>query len=195
MKSFFKLVLAVALMSTIACSKKDEGGGALDDLDPRNKEQVAEMEQEALAEGVVEQLAIGEDTGCKRETCRLWILVDKATQTAQIFIDGELAYEWLVSTGAAGHGTPDFDKRPNGRIYNRYSSTKFPGGDYNGLGNMPYAMFIEGGFAIHGTTRGNFSKLGKRASHGCVRLHPDNAKILNETLRAIGVADAWITIQ
>jgi hypothetical protein len=52
-------------------------------------------------------------------------------------------------------------------------------------GNMPFAVFIKGGFAVHGTTGGsdwgNISKLGTTPlSHGCVRIHPLNAKAFNE---------------
>jgi lipoprotein-anchoring transpeptidase ErfK/SrfK len=56
--------------------------------------------------------------------------------------------------------------------------------------DMPYAMFFsapgrpnEGGFALHAAGSGAIWKLGKRASAGCIRLHPDNAKAMfNELL-------------
>jgi lipoprotein-anchoring transpeptidase ErfK/SrfK len=59
---------------------------------------------------------------------------------------------------------------------------------------MPYAVFIEGGFAIHGTMRSNWKYLGQRASHGCVRLHPDNAFIVNRLVRQYGVENTWIQV-
>ena len=102
---------------------------------------------------------------------------------------------WPVSTGINGRNTPNFETHPNGRIYDRYTSKKFPGGDFNGLGNMPYAVFISGGFAIHGTGKGNWPKLGSRASHGCIRLHPDNALIFNRLVRKNGISEVWITVQ
>lgn len=132
---------------------------------------------------------------CYRQSCPVWILVDKATQHAYLYVNGVHTYSWLVSTGTPGHGTPNFDRHPNGRIYDRYTSTKYPGGDWNGLGNMPYAVFIEGGFAIHGTGRGNWGKLGRRASHGCIRLHPDNGYIFNRLVRQYGIYKTWITVQ
>lgn len=134
-------------------------------------------------------------SNCYRMTCKVYALVVKAEQQLYLYVDGKLEATWPVSTGTPGHGTPDFDKNPNGRIYTRYSSRKYPGGDYEGLGNMPYAVFIEGGFAIHGTGRGNWSKLGRRASHGCIRLHPDNAKIFNSLVRENGIYNTWITVQ
>ena len=132
--------------------------------------------------------------GCYRVSCQVFIHVKKSEQKAYLYVDGALVDRWLVSTGAQGHTTPNFDKNPNGRIYNKYSSSKFPGGDYNGLGNMPYAVFIEGGYALHGTPRDNWSKLGKRASHGCVRMHPENGKKFNQLVRQAGVAKTWITV-
>ena len=91
--------------------------------------------------------------------------------------------------------TPNFDRHPDGRFYDYYDSTKYPGGDYKGLGNMPYAVFIEGGFALHGTPQGNWPWLGRPASHGCVRQHPDDAFRLNRLVRATGVANVWITVR
>lgn len=70
-----------------------------------------------------------------------------------------------------------------------------PGGDYNGLGNMPYAVFVRGGYAIHGTVQANWSKLGTPASKGCIRLHPDNGLIFNRLVRALGVALAWVSVE
>ena len=60
---------------------------------------------------------------------------------------------------------------------------------------MPYAVFVKGGYAIHGTTPGNFSKLGRRASHGCIRMPPDNAKIFYELVKKIGLQNTWVTIK
>jgi lipoprotein-anchoring transpeptidase ErfK/SrfK len=129
-----------------------------------------------------------------RAEVRVWANISKKKQLMLLHIDGELVDSFKVSTGDKKHETPTFDMRPNGPIFNKYTSKKFPGGNYNGLGNMPYVVFIKGGYAIHGTTKGNIPKLGKKASHGCVRLHPDNAKIFNEIVRAVGIENTWVTI-
>lgn len=135
--------------------------------------------------------------GCYRSSCAVWALVDKSEQRLYVYVNGALTNPggWKTSTGSKGRGTPNFDKHPDGRIWDKYSSKKFPGGDYNGLGNMPYAIFIKGGYAMHGTPRGNWSKLGTVASHGCIRMHPDNAFILNRLVRKVGVKNTWITVQ
>lgn len=132
---------------------------------------------------------------CFRQECKVWAQIVKSTQTMYLYIDGQVMHAWKISSGAEGRGTPNFDRHPNGRIYDTYSSSKYPGGDFNGLGNMPYAVFIEGGFAIHGTPKGNWPKLGTRASHGCIRLHPDNARIFNRLVRQNGISEVWITVQ
>lgn len=132
---------------------------------------------------------------CYRNSCAVWAQVVKSTQRMYLYVNGSLRGSWLVSTGMPGYGTPNFDRHPDGRIYDRYSSSKYPGGDYNGLGNMPYAVFITGGFALHGTPQGNWSKLGQRASHGCIRMHPDNGYVFNRLVRAYGKSNVWITVQ
>lgn len=132
---------------------------------------------------------------CYRASCPVWMRVDRGSQSFALYIHGNVQRTGLVSTGLPGYGTPAFDKHPDGRIYDRYTSTKYPGGDYMGLGNMPYAVFIRGGFAIHGTPQGNWSKLGKRASHGCIRMHPDNGYVFNRLVRQYGIGNVWITVE
>lgn len=131
---------------------------------------------------------------CYRNACKIWADVDKDAQIVYIYIDGALTYSWKTSTGRVDYTTPDMDTHPNGRIYDRYTSTKYPDGDYNGLGNMPFAVFIRGAYAIHGTTRGNWSKLGSPASHGCIRLHPDNGQIFNQLVKRNGISNVWVTV-
>lgn len=131
---------------------------------------------------------------CYRIECPVFAHIKKNEQKMYLYVNGQLQDSWLVSTGLPQHETPNFDKNPNGRIYDKYSSSKFPGGDYMGLGNMPYAVFIHGGFAMHGTPVGNYSKLGRKASHGCVRMHSENGRIFNRLVRQYGISNTWITI-
>jgi len=132
---------------------------------------------------------------CFEKSCAVWVVVRRSTQTLDLYVDGVKEDSWLVSTGAKGHGTPNFSIHPDGRIFDKYSSKKYPGGDYKGLGNMPYAVFIKGGFALHGTPKANWPMLGKKASHGCIRMHPDNGYIFNRLVREVGVKDTWITVK
>lgn len=145
------------------------------------------------------------EPSCYRETCPVYIEVDKSRQRATFFLNGvPQGAEWKVTTGMKGYTTPNFDKafdlEPNGtfRSYvGYYSSSKYPGGDYKGLGNMPYATFIKTGkgWAIHGTPEKNILRLGTvPLSHGCIRVHPDNAKLFGVYARKYGARRTWIWV-
>lgn len=138
---------------------------------------------------------ISKSSTCKKSECLLFAEILKSRQVLNLYIDGELADSFKVSTGIRGFETPNLNTRPVGPLFKKYTSKKFPGGNYQGLGNMPYAVFVKGGYAIHGTTPGNFPKLGRRASHGCIRLHPDNAKIFYELVKRIGIENTWVTVK
>ncbi len=142
-----------------------------------------------------DSLAPPDTNTCRQIQCRIWARVSKKEQKLYLYIDGTLADTFKVSTGDKRHETPAMDLRPSGPIFQKYTSRKFPGGNYKGLGNMPYVVFVQGGYALHGTTSGNIPKLGRKASHGCVRLHPDNAKIFNALVRKAGLNNTWVTIE
>ncbi len=217
---FKNLFLATLVLSSLSAfpAKPSE-------LDSWNISDEALAELDAMnAEG--QDMSVNPDfanfkSTCMRETCPIYILVNKSQQRADIFIEGKHIKDgavdkdgipfvvgkddgkgrWKVTTGMEGHGTPNFDRHleSDARVFQRYSSSKFPGGDWQGFGNMPFAMFIRGGFAVHGTTGGddwgNISKLGtKPLSHGCVRIHSENARRLNGLVKKYGVANTWIRI-
>ena len=132
---------------------------------------------------------------CRRADCPMWVQIVRSSQKMYLYLNGRVEGSWDVSTGISGHGTPSMDTHPNGRIYDKYTSRAYPGGDYKGLGNMPYAVFIRGPFAMHGTPKGNWSKLGRPASKGCIRMHPDNAYRINRLVRSYGISKVWVTVQ
>lgn len=131
---------------------------------------------------------------CFRSSCPIWAYVDKNEQRFYLYIDGVLTYTWKTSTGRWGFETPDMDTHPDGRIYTSHTSSKYKEGNYNGLGNMPFSVFVDSDFAIHGAIRESWWRLGTPASHGCIRLHPDNAEIFNYLVRTYGVRNVWTTI-
>jgi len=173
---------------------------AIEELDPFSpdiEEQLLELDQ-IYEEETGKSPFIGEDeqaSGCYRSSCKIWVVINKTEQDLTLYIDGYYSGRWDVSTGLRSHETPDFDRHPNGRIYDRYTSTKYPNGDYRGLGNMPYAIFIQGGFAMHGTPEASWWRLGTRASHGCIRMHPDNAQRVNLLVRKYGIYRTWVTVR
>lgn len=197
MKTLFILVLAAFQFNAFAAFQEN----LLDELDPRSpdiEERLQEFD-EAYFKMTGKSPFINKEEDqkgiCYRNACPVWARVNLSEQLFYLYIDGELKYVWLTSTGKRGYNTPYLDENPNGRIYDRYTSSAYPGGDYNGLGNMPYAVFVRGGYAIHGTVQSNWPKLGTPASKGCIRLHPDNGYIFNRLVRASGVALAWVSVE
>jgi len=95
--------------------------------------------------------------------------IDKSSQRMAVSVDGARRYNWPVSTGRRGYGTPSGVFRPQ-MLARRWYSKKY----YNSP--MPHSIFFHGGFAIHGTYE--LTRLGGPASHGCVRLHPSHAAML-----------------
>ena len=96
--------------------------------------------------------------------------VSLSKQTMEVSKGGKHLYSWKVSTARRGYKTPKGKYRP---IYleKMHLSKEYKNAP------MPYSIFFRrGGYAIHGTN--SIRNLGRRASHGCVRLHPTNAKKL-----------------
>jgi hypothetical protein len=97
------------------------------------------------------------------------VTVDKTAQRLSVSVDGFPRYEWPVSTARWGYRTPNGTYRPQW-LARKWFSRKY---DWS---PMPYSIFFDGGYAIHGSYE--ISHLGRPASHGCIRLHPDNAAVL-----------------
>ena len=102
--------------------------------------------------------------------------IDLSQQKMRVYQNGKLKYTWPVSTARRGKVTP------TGTWRAKWLSRHHRSSRYNNA-PMPYSIFYSGNFAIHGTNQ--ISRLGRPASAGCIRLHPDNARILyNMTARA-----------
>jgi lipoprotein-anchoring transpeptidase ErfK/SrfK len=113
------------------------------------------------------------------------IAVDKNTQQMSVSVDGVPRYRWAVSTGRAGYGTPSGTYHPQ-----RLEKTWFSKLYYNSP--MPHSIFFHGGYAIHGTE--DLRHLGHAASHGCVRLDPQNAKLLYDLVSDVGMKNVKIVL-
>jgi lipoprotein-anchoring transpeptidase ErfK/SrfK len=111
--------------------------------------------------------------------------IDVGSQTMQVFVNGHHRHTWRVSTGRRGYNTPIGTYRPK-RLEAKWYSTKY---DYS---PMPYAVFFHGGYAIHGTYETR--RLGRRASHGCVRLATGHAAQLFRLVRRYGLNNTVIQI-
>jgi hypothetical protein len=110
--------------------------------------------------------------------------INKSKQRMAVVVDGAQRHIWTVSTGLGG-GPPSGTYRPE-RMARKWFSRK-----YN-MSPMPHSIFFHEGYAIHGTVY--VSRLGQRASHGCVRLHPANASALFDLVRSHGMGSTTIII-
>jgi lipoprotein-anchoring transpeptidase ErfK/SrfK len=115
----------------------------------------------------------------------LEVRIDLSAQTMQVEAGGSVLHRWPVSTARPGYRTPVGTFRPI-RLERTWYSTIYDGSP------MPYSIFFRGGYAIHGTTE--VKNLGRPASHGCVRLHPDNARRLFELVLAHGKSNTVIRV-
>jgi L,D-transpeptidase catalytic domain len=102
-----------------------------------------------------------------------------------VSVDGAPRYRFAVSTGRPGLGTPSGTFHPQ-----RMEPTWFSKEYYNSP--MPHSIFFHGGFAIHGSYE--ISQLGGPASHGCIRLHPDNAASLYALVQQQGMEATIIVV-
>ena len=112
--------------------------------------------------------------------------VDVSAQTLTVIQNGHVTHRWPVSTARKGKWTP------RGAWSAKWLSKNHKSSLYNNA-PMPYAIFFRGNYAIHGTNQ--VSKLGRPASAGCVRLHPDHARVLFNLTRNVGTKNMRVVIQ
>jgi lipoprotein-anchoring transpeptidase ErfK/SrfK len=130
----------------------------------------------------------------------LRLSVDLSTRTLTVMKDGETVQTYGVAIGMDGHPTPtgSFGVRkvvwnpswiPPDSKWARGKTAKGPGEAGNPMRTVKI-FFREPDFFIHGT--GNTESLGSAASHGCLRMDPDQAAELALMLMEDnGVARDW----
>jgi lipoprotein-anchoring transpeptidase ErfK/SrfK len=112
------------------------------------------------------------------------IAINKSKQRMTVVVDGSEKFVWKVSTGL--RGAPRTGVYHPERLERKWFSHKY------GMSPMPHSIFFHDGIAIHGTIY--VSRLGRRASHGCVRLRPDHAAILFDLVRGRAMAGTTIVV-
>lgn len=111
--------------------------------------------------------------------------VDISTQTMVVSQNGVVKYRWAVSTGRKGYSTP------TGTYSAKWLSRHHRSRKYNNA-PMPYAVFYHGGYAVHATY--DTKRLGRVASHGCVRLAPEHAAKFFSMVQKTGNRNTRIVI-
>jgi lipoprotein-anchoring transpeptidase ErfK/SrfK len=116
---------------------------------------------------------------------RVDVRIDLSDQEMIVSLDDQPQYHWPISTARAGKCTPIGTYGVQSMKRMHYSTL------YNNA-PMPWSIFFKGNYAIHGTTQ--VDRLGTTASAGCVRLHPENAKMLFDLVLEHGRANTVIRI-
>ena len=126
------------------------------------------------------------EAGPDSRSSNVLITIDKTHQKMTIFVDGERKYEWRVSTGRPGYATPS----------GTYAATSMNEVWYSKEWDnapMPNSIFFtKAGHAIHGSFE--VKKLGKAASHGCVRISPTNAATLYGLVGKNGLENTQVVL-
>jgi L,D-transpeptidase catalytic domain len=114
------------------------------------------------------------------------INIDKAKQKMTVFLNGVEKYDWPISTGRAGYSTPS----------GAYTATSMNEVWYSKEWDnapMPHSIFFrKDGYAIHGSYE--VKNLGRPASHGCVRISPENAATLYALVEKNGLKNTEVVL-
>jgi hypothetical protein len=119
-------------------------------------------------------------------SAKLLIEIDKTSQRMTVSQDGARLYTWPVSTGQRGYDTPGGSYTPF-RMEKDHFSREWDDAP------MPHSIFFtKQGHAIHGTE--HTRNIGRPASHGCVRLEPQNARVLFNMVKQEGMANVRVVL-
>ena len=114
------------------------------------------------------------------------IEIDKSAQRMTVSQDGAQLYAWPVSTGLRGYDTPSGEFKPF-RMEKVHFSREWDDAP------MPHSIFFTTrGHAIHGSE--HVRNIGRPASHGCVRLEPENARVLFGLVKQEGMANVRVVL-
>ncbi|WP_245292410.1 L,D-transpeptidase [Rhizobium sp. 9140] len=111
--------------------------------------------------------------------------ISLSSQTMTVSENGIVLHQWQVSTARRGYVTPQ------GSWSAKWLSRNHRSRKYNDA-PMPFAVFFNGGYAVHATF--DLKRLGRPASHGCVRLHPRNAAAFFTLASQAGLKNTRIVI-
>lgn len=139
-----------------------------------------------IVTGLALALALGIGAPATSQAATLVASVDISTQTMTVVHRGEVKYRWKVSTARRGKVTPA------GSWTAKWLSRDHRSSRYNNA-PMPWSIFYSGNFAVHGTNQ--TGRLGRPASAGCVRLHPDNAAVLYRLAQQEGLKNTRIVVR
>jgi lipoprotein-anchoring transpeptidase ErfK/SrfK len=123
--------------------------------------------------------------GAQSPPITLVLKVDLGAQQLTVLEGDTIVHVWPISSGVDGYATPTgvFQPKSANRMWYSRQYDWTP---------MPYAVFFTRGVAFHGTDA--TSRLGRSASHGCVRLATSNAAQLFDLVHKHGFAQTNIIV-
>ncbi|HMA74694.1 MAG TPA: L,D-transpeptidase [Xanthobacteraceae bacterium] len=114
------------------------------------------------------------------------ITINKSVQQMTVEVDGQLRWTWPVSTGQLAYDTPS----------GRYTAFRMEADHFSKEWDdapMPHSIFFtQQGHAIHGYL--DTRNIGRPASHGCVRLTPENAAKLYALVEQQGLPNTKVVL-
>ena len=130
-------------------------------------------------------LLLGGGSGAAHAAGKIVARVSLSRQTMKVLVDVRETYSWKVWTAGKGYVTPTGSFKPT-RMHEMWYSKKYDNAP------MPHSVFFHGGYAVHATN--HIRRLGRPASHGCVRLHPEAAADFYELVETFGPSNTSIVI-
>ncbi|MDZ8185989.1 MAG: L,D-transpeptidase [Nostoc sp. ChiSLP02] len=108
-----------------------------------------------------------------QQSDKRWIQINLSKQRLIAWEGDKVVYGSAISSGKKS--TPTLVG--TFKIQSKFKKTRMRGENYD-VPNVPYAMFYQGNYGIHGAYW--HKKFGTPVSHGCVNLSPKHAKWLFE---------------
>ncbi len=121
----------------------------------------------------------------------VWVDVEITQQTLTLWRGSTPSFVTLISSGTGRNPTPLGIYRMESKHALTDMRSKPGDDDAYYVEAVPWAMYFDGRFALHGAYWHN--RFGSRLSHGCVNLAPKDAKRVFEALSP-ALPDGWLTV-
>ncbi|WP_427162712.1 L,D-transpeptidase [Aliinostoc sp. HNIBRCY26] len=128
------------------------------------------MSSDAAWAGVINQKITASIQNLQKSDER-WIQINLSTQRLIAWEGNKPVYAIVISSGKKSTPT----RIGTFKVQSKHKVTRMRGRNYD-VPNVPYAMFYDGNYGIHGAYW--HRRFGTPVSHGCVNLAPNHAKWL-----------------
>lgn len=121
----------------------------------------------------------------------VWVDIEVSQQTLTLYRGTTPIFATLISSGTGTNPTPLGIYRMESKMALTDMRSKPGDDDSYHVEAVPWAMYFDGRFALHGAYWHN--RFGNRVSHGCVNLSPKDAKRVFDTIDP-ALPNGWITV-